>query len=91
MYIYIYIYTHHVHIHIPIHIHIHIHNFEIIRDNIREGKAEHMEGFMRVLAMAAEEKLRLKPPIMKKKDCHPELDRLVACRKSHWNRTMKKK
>ena len=45
---------------------------------------------MRVLAMAAEEKLTLKPPRMKK-NCHPELERLVACRKSHWNRTMKKK
>ena len=38
-------------------------------------------GFMRVLAVAAEEKVTLKPPRMKKKDCHPELERLVACRK----------
>ena len=36
---------------------------------------------MRVLAMAAEEKLTLKPPRIKKRDCHPELERLVACRK----------
>ena len=50
-------------------------------DNIREGKAEDMEGFTRILAMAAEEKLTLKPPRIKKRDCHPELERLVACRK----------
>ena len=37
---------------------------------------------MRVLAMAAEEKLTPKHPRMKKKDCHPELERLVACRKT---------
>ena len=54
---------------------------DLIRDNIRDGKAENMEGLMKVLAMAAEEKLTLKPPRMKKKDCHPELERLVACRK----------
>ena len=36
---------------------------------------------MRILAMAAEEKLTLKPPSIKKKDCHPELERPVACRK----------
>ena len=36
---------------------------------------------MRILAMAAEEKLTLKHPRMKKRDCHPELERLVACRK----------
>ena len=36
---------------------------------------------MRILAMAAEEKLTLKPPRIKKKDCHPELERRVACRK----------
>ena len=52
-----------------------------MRDSIRENKAEDMEGFMRVLAMAAEEKLTLKPPRIKKRDCHPELERLVACRK----------
>ena len=40
-----------------------------------------MEGFMRTLATAAEEKLTLRPPRIKKKDCHPELERLVACRK----------
>ena len=50
-------------------------------DNIGEGKAEDMEGFMRILAMAAEGKLTLKPPRIKKRDCHPELERLVACRK----------
>ena len=50
-------------------------------DNIREGKAEDMEGFLRILAMAAEGKLTLKPPSIKKKYCHPELERLVACRK----------
>ena len=36
---------------------------------------------MRILAMAAEEKLMLKPPSIKKKDCHPELEGLVACGK----------
>ena len=50
-------------------------------DSIREGKAEDMDGFMRILAMAAEEKLTLKPPRIRKRDCHPELERLVACRK----------
>ena len=40
-----------------------------------------MESFMRTLAWAAEEKLTLKPPRVRKKDCHPELERLVACRK----------
>ena len=50
-------------------------------DNVREGKAEDMEGFMGILAMAAGEKLTLKPPSIKMKDCHPELERLVACRK----------
>ena len=35
---------------------------------------------MRTLARAAEEKLPLKPPAMRKRDCHPELERLVACR-----------
>ena len=54
---------------------------KIIMDNRREGKAEDMEGFMRTLATAAEEKLTLRPPRIKKKDCHPELERLVACRK----------
>ena len=36
---------------------------------------------MGTLARAAEEKLTLKPPRVKKRDCHPELERLVACRK----------
>ena len=40
-----------------------------------------MEGFMGTLARAAEEKLTLKPPRVRKRDCHPELERLVACRK----------
>ena len=53
----------------------------IIRESIREDKAEDMESFMRTLARAAEEKLTLKPPRVRKKDCHPELERLVACRK----------
>ena len=30
--------------------------------------------------MRTEEKLTLKPPRVKKKDCHPELERIVACR-----------
>ena len=46
---------------------------------------------MRVLAMAAEEKLTPKPPRMNKKDCHPELERLERLEKSHWNRTLEKK
>ena len=54
---------------------------EMVRESIREGKAEDMESFMRTLARAAEEKLTLKPPRVKKRDCHPELERLVACRK----------
>ena len=40
-----------------------------------------MESFMGILARAAEEKLTLKPPRVKKRDCHPELERLVACRR----------
>ena len=40
-----------------------------------------MAGFMEALANAAEEKLTLKPPRIKKKGCHPELERIVACRK----------
>ena len=40
-----------------------------------------MESFMGTLARAAEEKLTLKPPRVRKRDCHPELERLVACRK----------
>ena len=36
---------------------------------------------MRTLARAAEEKLTLKLPRVRKRDCHPELERLVACRK----------
>ena len=54
---------------------------EIIRESIREGKTEDMESSMRTLARAAEEKLTLKPPRVRKRDCHPELERLVACRK----------
>ena len=33
------------------------------------------------LAKAAEEQLTLKPPRVKKKDCHPELEIIVACKK----------
>ena len=40
-----------------------------------------MADFMETLAKAADEKLTLKPPRLKKKDCHPELERIVACRK----------
>ena len=40
-----------------------------------------MESFMRTLARAAEEKLTLKPPRVRKRNCHPELESLVACRK----------
>ena len=36
---------------------------------------------MGTLAKTAEEKLALKPPRVKKKDCHQELERIVACRK----------
>ena len=41
-----------------------------------------MAGFMEALARAAEEKLTLRPPRIKKRDCHPELERIVACRKT---------
>ena len=54
---------------------------EIIRESIKEGKAEDMESFMGTLARAAEGKFTLKPPRVKKRGCHPELERLVACRK----------
>ena len=54
---------------------------EIIRERIREGKAEDMESFTRTSARAAEEKLTLKPPRVRKRDGHPELERLLACRK----------
>ena len=40
-----------------------------------------MAGFMEALARAAEEKLTLRPPRMRKRNCHPELERIVACRK----------
>ena len=40
-----------------------------------------MTGFVEALARAAEEKRTLRPPRVKKKDCHPELERIVACRK----------
>ena len=36
---------------------------------------------METLARAAEEKLSFRPPRIKKRDCHPELERIVACRK----------
>ena len=52
-----------------------------LEKSIREGKIEDMESFMRTLARAAEERLTLKPPRIRKRDCHPELERLVACRK----------
>ena len=64
---------------------------DIVRDSIREGTAEDMESFMRTLARAAEEKLTLKPPRVRKRDCHPELERLVACRKLHWNKMTRKR
>ena len=38
-------------------------------------------SFMGTLAKAEEEQLTLKPPRIKKKGCHPELERIVACRK----------
>ena len=41
-----------------------------------------MIGFMEALARAAEEKLTFRPPRVKKRDCHPELERIVACRKT---------
>ena len=53
---------------------------EMIRESIMEGKTEDMESIMRTLAKAAEETLTLKPPRVRKRDCHPELERLVACR-----------
>ena len=53
----------------------------IIKESIREGKSEDMAGFMETLAKAAEEKLTLRPPRVKRKDCHPELERIVACGK----------
>ena len=40
-----------------------------------------MESLMRTSARAAEEKLTLKPPRVRKRGCHPELERLVTCRK----------
>ena len=40
-----------------------------------------MAGFTEALARAAEEKLTLRPPRIKKRDCHPELERILACRK----------
>ena len=41
-----------------------------------------MDSFTTTLAKAREAKLTLKPPRIKKRDCHPELERLVACRKT---------
>ena len=58
-----------------------IEHSETIGESFREGKAEDMESFMRTLARAAEEKLTLKPPRVRKRNCHPELESLVACRK----------
>ena len=40
-----------------------------------------MAGFMETLARAAEDKITLRPPRVKKRDCQPELERIVACRK----------
>ena len=40
-----------------------------------------MTSFMEALARAAEEKLPLRPPRVKINNCHPELERIVACRK----------
>ena len=54
---------------------------DIVKENIREAKSEDMTGFMEALARAAEEKMILRPPRVKKRDCHPELERIVACRK----------
>ena len=53
----------------------------IVGEGIREGKSGDMAGFMEVCAKAAEEKLTLKPPRVKKRDCHPELKRIVADRR----------
>ena len=53
---------------------------EVIRESIREGETEDMGSFMRTLAKAAEENLTFKPPGVRKRDCHPELERLVARR-----------
>ena len=44
------------------------------------GEAEHMEGFMKTLAAAAEERLTLKPKRERKRDCHPELERIIRDR-----------
>ena len=41
-----------------------------------------MAGFMEALARAATEKLTLRPPRIKKRDCHPELERIATCRKT---------
>ena len=46
---------------------------DIIRDSIRKGNAADMESFMRTLARAAENKLSLKPPKLRKRGCYPEL------------------
>ena len=40
-----------------------------------------MDNFMGTLGKTAEELLTLKRPMTKKRDCHPELERIVACRK----------
>ena len=49
---------------------------DIIEERIREGKSEDMTGFMEALARATEEKLTLRPPRVKKRGCHPELERI---------------
>ena len=37
-----------------------------------------MASFMEALAEAAENKLTLKPPRVRRKDCHPELEHLIT-------------
>ena len=47
---------------------------------ILHGEAEDMEGFMKTLAAAAEERFTLKPKRERKRDCHPELERIIRDR-----------
>ena len=49
----------------------------MVVQGILHGEAEDMESFMRTLAAAAEEKLTLKPKRERKRDCHPELERII--------------
>ena len=42
---------------------------DVVSESIREGKGDDVMGFMESLAKAAEEKLTLKPPMAKKRDC----------------------